>query len=498
MPTNSPTEMPTNTPTEIPTNAPTEMPTNAPTEMPTNAPTEMPTNAPTEMPTNAPTEMPTNAPTEMPTNAPTEIPTNAPTEIPTNAPTEMPTNTPTEMPTNTPTEMPTNAPTEMPTNAPTEMPTNSPTEMPTNTPTEIPTNAPTEMPTNAPTEMPTNAPTEMPTNAPTEMPTNAPTEMPTNVPTEMPTNVPTEMPTNAPTEMPTNTPTAMPTNAPTEMPTNAPTEMPTPNPTVGQCGPYTNNIEDLEFLGVGSNCRAGLDISYPGGLSCDSPYIVCLPEENTPAKFGYENYYSSSHRYTVDECLQECANDQRCLGIEFVADESSALGDCNLIDDIPLEITSAVVGFTYEAGFPYTNLDNTTTNGNALCFEKTDECYPYFEASDLNEVMLNCYCPNNRKGFYTKKVKRTVANTRFCGSDTDIDERIEKAQANRMFHLCENWCLFQTENPEEEYWFWDPWNACWREQYASTSYCTRVIEDPDTIEMQFINNRKDHFCPLAL
>jgi len=267
----------------------------------------------------------------------------------------------------------------------------------------------------------------------------------------------------------------------------APTEAPTPHPTE-LCMAYTHNIEDLKFLGVGSNCRAGLDISYPGGLSCDSPYIICLPQENTPAE-----YLTSTHRYTVDECLQECANDQRCLGAEFVADQNSSLGDCNLIDDIPVEITSEVSGFTYDAVSAYTNLDSTVTNGNAVCFEKKDQCNPYFEADDLNEVMLNCYCPNNRKGFYTKQVQRTVSSTRFCGSDTDVDERIKKAQANRMFHLCENWCLFQTEIPEEEYWLWDPWRTCWREQSAN-SYCAHVIEDPDTIEMYFVTTRSEHFC----
>jgi len=112
--------------------------------------------------------------------------------------------------------------------------------------------------------------------------------------------------------------------------------------------------------------------------------------------------------------------------------------------------------------------------------------------------MLNCYCPNNRKGSYTKKVKRIVANTRFCGDDSEVDIRIQKAQANRMFHLCENWCLFNTDDPEGESWYWDPWKTCWREQYAGVgahmSYCNRVIRSPDTIEMQFINHRTNLFC----
>jgi len=238
-------------------------------------------------------------------------------------------------------------------------------------------------------------------------------------------------------------------------------------------------------MGYGSDCRGGLDSSWPGGFSCSSPYVVCLPQENTPAAFGGMPYKSVSHRYSVAECRQECANDQRCSGIEFVPDGSDEplVGSCNLIDDIPVVIRNESV---------------TSTDGSAHCFQKENYCNPYFEANELTDVMLNCYCPNNRKGFYTKKVKRTVSNTRFCGNDTEVDTRIQKAQANRMFHLCENWCLFQTENPDQESWYYDPWKACWREQYADAgphiSYCSRVIINPDTIEMKFVNRRVDLAC----
>jgi len=317
------------------------------------------------------------------------------------------------------------------------------------------------------------------TSAPTRTPSVEPTAVPTETPTMSPSSVPTMSPSAVPTETPTQTPSSVPTETPTQTPSSVPTETPTQTPTVEQCRPYANSIDDMKYIGYGINCRAGLNMSYPGGLSCDSPYIVCLPQENTPAQFGYEPYYSSTHRYSVEECKQECANDQRCLGIEWVPDHDSMLGDCNLIDDIPLEITGI-----------------NDTNGTALCYEKKDACYPYFEADDLETTMLNCYCPNNRKGFYTKKVKRTVENTRFCGLDTDTEERIKKAQANRMFHLCENWCLFDTENPTEEYWLWDPWKTCWREQEDSSTYCAHIIEDPLTIEMQFLINRRDHFCQL--
>jgi len=327
-------------------------------------------------------------------------------------------------------------------------------------------------PTRAPT-MPTLSPTLAPTAVPTLAPTGAPTQAPTGVPTQTPTQTPTGTPTQTPTGTPTQTPTGTPTQTPTGTPTQTPTVTPTQTPTVEGCRPYANSISDIKYIGSGENCRAGLNMSYPGGLSCDSPYIVCLPQENTPVQ-----EYSTTHRYSLDECKQECANDQRCLGIEFVPDnDDSRVGDCNLIDDIPLEITPSEIS-------------------KALCYEKKDDCYPYFEADDLDATMLNCYCPNNRKGFYTKKVKRTVENTRFCGDDTDIEMSIKKAQANRMFHLCENWCLFDTENPTQEYWFWDPWKTCWREQEDTSTYCTQAIEDPLTIEMQFLINRREHFCPL--
>jgi len=305
---------------------------------------------------------------------------------------------------------------------------------------------------------------------------------------------PTPLPTNTPT---TPTPTTMPTRPPTAKPTLPPTQSPT-----SECQPYTNDVSDLSYLGVGSNCRGGLQSSWPGGLTCNSPYVVCLPQENTPnAAFGEFDYKASTHRYSVDECMQECANDQRCSGIEFVADSSSTLGDCYMIDDIPIVITEQITQttFKYLDNVTYTTLDRTITGGgDALCFAKQGYCNPSFGAEDLTDRMLNCYCPNNRKGFYTKKVKRTEANTKFCGDDAEVNTRIRKAQANRMFHLCQNWCLFQTENPEAETWYYDPWKVCWREQYAGVgahmSFCNRVIRSPDSMEMQFVKNRVKIAC----
>jgi len=291
----------------------------------------------------------------------------------------------------------------------------------------------------------------------------------------------------------------------TRLPTPAPTPEPTSSPTIQpieigtgddkNCSDYSNSIKDLHYLGVGSSCRGNIDESWTGGRTCESPYIICLPGENTPTNDMNGNPYKpNTYRYNVSDCLMECSYDQRCLGIEFVADAGSSKGDCNLIDDIQVAVEDEG---SYEYHESHVNLDSSITGGDALCWAKTNYCNPYFEAENLNDAMLNCYCPNNRKGFYTKKVQRTVDNTRYCDDDAAVDQRIKKAQANRMFHLCENWCLFETLNPEKESWYWDPWVKCWRETYSGTgehrSYCDRVIRNPDSIELKFVNYRSDNF-----
>merc|ERR1719219_859832 len=294
------------------------------------------------------------------------------------------------------------------------------------------------------------------------------------------------------TRMPTPAPTPEPvvTAEPTTPETSVETEEP------GVCDDYINSVDDFDFLNAGSSCRGNIEESWTGGKTCDSPYIICLPGENTPTTDMMGDVYkSNTYRYSVDECLTECSYDQRCLGVEFVADAGSNRGNCSLLDDIPIAVENPT-GYSYNANADV--LDASETDGDALCFEKNeDSCNPYFEAADLNDVMLNCYCPDNRKGFYTKKVKRTVANTRYCDSDSLVDERIKKAQANRMFHLCENWCLFETGNPEKESWYWDPWRTCWRETYSGTgehrSYCDRVIRNPESIELKFVNYRSDKY-----
>merc|ERR1712060_946900 len=116
---------------------------------------------------------------------------------------------------------------------------------------------------------------------PSLSPTLNPTEVPTIVPTFTPTFLPTKAPTESPSESPTQTPSKSPTSTPTALPTNMPTLSPT-----RMCGPYVNDVQDLVFKGVGSHCRDGLNTSWPGGLSCDSPYVACLPSENTLGEYG--------------------------------------------------------------------------------------------------------------------------------------------------------------------------------------------------------------------
>jgi len=279
------------------------------------------------------------------------------------------------------------------------------------------------------------------------------------------------------------------------------TRAPSPAPTVVEvrseatCEKFSHKVSEIQFLGVGSSCRDNINETWPGARTCESPYIVCLPKENTPGEeFMGRKYYNNTHRYSVDECKQECALDQRCRGFEFVADMNSSRGNCTLIDDIHISIVNST-NFEYFYNRDDENLYDSL-GGDAACFEKQFSCNPHFTSEDLNETMLACYCPNNRKGSYTKKVKRTVNNTRFCGDDYTMDERIKYAQANRMFHLCENWCLFNTLNPELESWYWDPWKSCWRETYSANGvhrgYCDRVIRNPDSIELKFVNERSNN------
>jgi len=300
----------------------------------------------------------------------------------------------------------------------------------------------------------------------------------------------TRLPTPSPTHEPSSTPTA----DPTRISTPAPTEFDSAKDHV--CEDYVNSVSDLKFMGVGLSCRGNINESWTGGRTCESPYITCLPQENTPAlDLMGEPYKNTTHRYSVSECLKECSYDQRCLGIEFVADTNSATGNCTLIDDIPIAIDNEEYGYVYNEAD--VSLDSDTIGADALCWAKAQYCNPHFEAEDLNDDMLSCYCPNNRKGLYTKRVKRIVNNTRYCYDDSAVELQIKKAQANRMFHLCENWCLFETSDPKATNWYWDPWKTCWRETYSGTgqhtSYCDRVIRNPDSIELKFVTARSDNF-----
>jgi len=478
----------------------------APSPKPTYDPTPSPTPSPTQTPTYNPSPSPTQSPTYNPSPSPTQLPINDPTPSPTQSPTKPPTYNPSPSPTQPPTYDPTTSPTQPPTYDPTP----SPTQPPTYNPTLYPTQPPTYDPTSSPTQSPTNHPTLTPTQPPTYDPTTSPTQPPTYVPTLYPTQPPTYDPTPSPTQLPTNDPTLYPTQPPTYAPTlypttQPPTGTPTPKPTkrsrrdtwVEKCVKYSNDEGALRFIGGGSSCRANIKKSWTGGQTCNSPYIICLPQENTPSfNIDGSRYYNDTHRYSVVECKEECSNDQRCMGLEFVADPNSVLGNCTLLDSIPVAVENENFNIGYSGN--EINLDYSQKGVEALCFAKggDDYCNPYFEAKDLNNVMLDCYCPNDRKGSYTKRVKRTVDTTRYCYNDPSVDERIKKAQANRMFHLCENWCLFETSDPEQGSWFWDPWKQCYRETYSvgNDGYCERVIRKPNSIEFKFIHFRTQNFC----
>jgi len=266
-----------------------------------------------------------------------------------------------------------------------------------------------------------------------------------------------------------------------------------------------NQRDDLKFKGIADDCRGGIRPEWKGGQTCDSPYIICLPRENTPNQYPKDPFYTADHRYTLDQCSTECSFDQRCRGFEFVADAGTNVGDCNLIDDIPMVMQNPDPTFTLINSFAGINLNDLSVFSRpAICVEKQDYCNPFMQESDLDEFNVQCYCPNNRKGFYTKKVKRAVENYVACDGDAERTSRIRLAAANRMFHLCENWCLFNVYTPELESWYWNPWQKCFRIQYAGTgmhrSYCNRVITNPTdpgdekVIEQYFINWRRDNFC----
>jgi len=181
--------------------------------------------------------------------------------------------------------------------------------------------------------------------------------------------------------------------------------------------------------------------------------------------------------------------------VEFVADVGMNIGDCNLINDVPVGVETEVLGYVYVAG---DDLSVSVTGGVALCWAKSDYCNPYFEPADLSDQMINCYCPYENVGLYSLQAHRTVANTQYCGSDEEMNERIQRAQANRMFHLCEDWCLYDTENPEKESWFWNPWRKCWHDSTSSVAgafnfYCQTVYTQLNSIEMLFLKSRRDNF-----
>lgn len=428
-----------------------------------------------------------------PTPNPTPEPTHLPSHQPTLHPTHLPTHEPTEEPTPHPTPTPSHRPTNEPTHKPTHEPTHAPTQHPTPGPTARPTDRPTHQPTVHPTDRPTHRPTEHPTPGPTMHPTPEPTDRPTHSPTDDPTHEPTDRPTQRPTNHPTDHPTPNPTMKPTARPTNSPTMFPTGQPTQG-CIPYASQKSKFRLLGRSAHCRKNIPVgeAVPGipnpGQDCaDSAYMICwelIPE--------YKNKI-----WSKEECEWECTRDQRCNGFELTPD-----GKCRMIDGKP-------PGLSDQAG-------------NVECWIKEEDCNPSFGADDLNSVMLNeCYCPidlADSEGYFWYQMMRIPENSRYCNEDEPSNgcgascvnkknDLIRRAQANRMFHLCQNWCLFDVDDPYNTFWIWDMERFCWTDTRTKVNrhgkshhvnYCKnrhiRVNNGKGSIEFNYMVERTRNMC----
>jgi len=400
-------------------------------------------------------------------------------------------------------------------------PTRAPSTLsPTCSPTTL---MPSLSPTPSPTESPTSTPTRTPTDDPTRSPTQSPTDDPTTSPTQSPTDDPTASPTQSPTDNPTTSPTQSPTDDPTTSPTQSPTDDPTRSPTQSTCQHtwHTTNasgfVERTKANSYAIDCRQGFQsiIGWPKEGWRERSYTWPLnPIDKTRVEYAVgqyctvENVSGGKHAQkrnpymtcvskvddtgaaltiTIDECFALCGKDQRCQGIEYPEDGSQ----CRLIDD---DVDDIVPNFV-----PLPNLSGSPA---VQCFAKTDQCNPSFESSDLDEELLTCYCHNQSHGFLTKNVERTVEATRYCGSmDTEEEielwfeetEAIRRAQANRMFHLCDAWCLFDVDNPREKYWFYNPRSMCWDKQ-GTKGYCYRQHVAVNSIEFQYVVNRANKMC----
>merc|ERR550517_293120 len=136
---------------------------------------------------------------------------------------------------------------------------------------------------------------------------------------------------------------------------------------------------------------------------------------------------------------------------------------------------------------------------------------------------MECYCTDERKGHFLRKVERSLETANFCaqcakknawrcqrdpdcgwdeenqmcvdesGREAEMTRKIRRALANRMFHLCENWCLWDVEDPTDLYWYWSPWEKCWREQWDGL-YCHREHVVKNSWEMQYMIHRSNNFC----
>jgi len=114
-----------------------------------------------------------------------------------------------------------------------------------------------------------------------------------------------------------------------------------------------------------------------------------------------------------------------------------------------------------------------------------------------NEIM-NCYC-GGKNSVYGKLPRRSVENSVLCEKrgltewERMIDSlRIHRAQANRMFHKCESWCLFDLAEPESKSWLWNKKGECWKQQ-GPNSLCNRIV-GRNSAEFQHVKQRSSKMC----
>jgi len=299
--------------------------------------------------------------------------------------------------------------------------------------TPLATSAPvTEPQEEAP--LPTHAPTESKATPP---PTGAPTEHPTPRPTESPTKKPTDDPTSSPTKEPTDNPTRSPTKEPTDRPTRSPTKKPTDNPTSSPTKEPTDNPTPL-----------------PTKQPTDNP-------TSSPTKKPTDNPTRSPTRAPTPSPTESPTQAP--------------------IDPPPPATTPPQVSTSPCDGLV---LNHRQRSGN--------QCIPRKHESELTTDVLGCYCES------TGRVDRTKDTAHFCTmDDTDVwneeTARIRLALANRMFHTCNSWCLFDVDEPTTKFWLYNQFQRCYKRQ-GKKGQCQRVV-DQNGAQINFVQERSASVCP---